>query len=103
MRNANDFASFSEFYPHYLAEHSNTTSQRLHFAGTRLAIAFVTYASATLNPRLLLAVPVAGYGFAWVGHFFFERNCPATFKCLLYSLMGDLAMLRDLIVGKFTF
>ncbi len=103
MRNASDFASFSEFYPHYLAEHSNATSRRLHFVGTSLAIVFVTYAFATLNPWLLLAVPVAGYGFAWVGHFFFERNRPATFKHPLYSLMGDFAMFRDLITGKLAF
>jgi hypothetical protein len=103
MNDISSFASFAEFYPHYLAEHSNVTSRRLHFVGTSLVIAVVTYAFATLNPGLLLAVPLVGYGFAWVGHFFFERNRPATFKHPLYSLMGDFAMFRDLITGKLSF
>ncbi|WP_263260964.1 DUF962 domain-containing protein [Pseudomonas sp. RIT-PI-S] len=103
MSKTRDFASFAEFYPYYLAEHSNSTSRRLHFVGTSLVIAFVTYAVATLNFWLLLAVPIAGYGFAWVGHFFFEHNRPATFKHPLYSLMGDFVMFRDLITGKLAF
>lgn len=103
MSGTHGFASFAEFYPYYLAEHSNGTSRRLHFVGTSLVIAFVTYAFATFNPWLLLAVPVVGYVFAWVGHFFFEHNRPATFKHPLYSLMGDFAMFRDLITGKLSF
>lgn len=95
-----EFASFAQFYPYYLAEHRNSTSRRLHFVGTSLVIAFLTYALATFNLWLLLAVPVVGYAFAWAGHFFFEHNRPATFRHPFYSLMGDFTLFRDLITGK---
>lgn len=103
MSTERGFASFAEFYPYYLAEHSNSTSRRLHFVGTSLVIALLTYAFATFNFALLLGVPVAGYGFAWAGHFFFERNRPATFRHPFYSLLGDFVMFRDLITGKLAF
>lgn len=48
----------------------------------------------------LLAVPIAGYGFAWVGHFFFEKNKPATFKYPLFSFMGDMRMFKEIITGQ---
>jgi hypothetical protein len=94
------YHSFREFYPDYLAEHRNSTSRRLHFAGTALVLA--TAAAALLTGRWLwlLAVPVFGYGFAWVGHFVFERNRPATFRHPLYSLAGDFVMFKDLLTGR---
>ena len=94
------FRSFAEFYPYYLGEHSNPTCRRLHFVGTSLAIALLAYTIASGKWLLLLAVPLAGYGFAWVGHFFFEKNRPATFTYPLYSLLGDFAMFRDILRGK---
>jgi len=48
-------------------------------------------------------VPVAGYGFAWLGHFGFEHNKPATFEYPLYSLMGDWVMYWQVITGKIPF
>ena len=94
------FASFAEFYPHYLAEHANPTSRRLHFAGTGLVILLAVAALATQRWWLLAALPVAGYAFAWAGHFFFEKNRPATFRHPLYSLIGDFAMFRDMLLGR---
>jgi hypothetical protein len=94
------FASFREFYPFYLQEHGNRTSRRLHVAGTLLAITILAWALLTTRWLLLLAVPVAGYAFAWIGHFFFEGNSPATFKHPLYSLRGDFTMLRDVLTGR---
>jgi hypothetical protein len=94
------FTNFREFYPCYLREHANRTSRRLHVVGTALAILIVVVALATARWILLLAVPIAGYAFAWVGHFVFERNSPATFKHPLYSLRGDLTMLRDVLTGR---
>jgi len=96
-------ANFREFYPFYLAEHSNRTSRRLHFVGTSLVLGFLVAAIVTLNPWWLLGVPLAGYGFAWVGHFFFEHNRPATFTHPLWSLMGDWVMYRDILIGRIPF
>ena len=83
-----------------LREHSNPTCRRLHFVGTSLVIALLAYTIASGKWLLLLVVPFAGYGFAWVGHFFFEKNRPATFKHPWYSLIGDFAMFRDILRGK---
>ncbi len=97
------YGSFAEFYPHYLAEHANRTSRRLHVIGTAGALAFGLVAAVTANPWWLAAMPVCGYGFAWVGHFRFEKNRPATFTHPLYSLAGDFAMLRDVLRGRIPF
>jgi hypothetical protein len=94
------YASFEAFYPYYLAEHSNPTCRRIHVVGTSLvAGAFLAFLM-TLNPWWLLAMPVVGYGSAWVGHFVFEKNRPATFQYPLWSLMGDWRMWFETLVGK---
>ncbi|MCU1719891.1 MULTISPECIES: DUF962 domain-containing protein [unclassified Pseudomonas] len=103
MDNLQRFNSFEQFYPYYLGEHSNPACRRLHFVGTTLVIALLAYTIGSGKWLLLLAVPFAGYGFAWVGHFFFEKNRPATFSYPLYSLLGDFAMYRDMLRGKVSF
>ena len=97
------FASFADFYPFYLSEHSNRTNRRLHFLGTSLGIAAILHSLSTLDFWWLLAGVVAGYGCAWVGHFFIERNRPATFTYPLYSFMGDWVMWKDMLIGKIRF
>ena len=97
---ASRYASFREFYPFYLGEHANRTSRRLHVSGTLLALALAAAALLTGPLALLLAVPVAGYAFAWVGHYFFEKNTPATFTHPLYSLRGDFTMLYEVLTGR---
>lgn len=97
---ARAFRSFAEFYPFYLTEHSNRTCRRLHFAGSSLALLCLAALVATRNPWWLLAGLLCGYGFAWVGHFVFEKNKPASFKRPLYSFMGDWAMYKDIWTGK---
>lgn len=97
------FASFHEFYPFYLSEHSNRTSRRLHFVGSCGVLALVAVAIWRGHAGWLLAALLCGYGFAWVGHFFFEKNRPATFKYPLYSFLGDWAMFRDIISGRIPF
>lgn len=94
------YASFREFYPFYLGEHANRTSRRLHVAGTLLALAVAGAALLSGHLALLWAVPVAGYAFAWVGHYFFEHNAPATFRHPFYSLRGDLRMLYEVLAGR---
>ncbi|MDR2308555.1 MAG: DUF962 domain-containing protein [Paucimonas sp.] len=100
MTHTAQFRSFAEFYPYYLGEHSNATCRRLHFVGTSLVIALLAYTLASGKWLLLLVVPLAGYGFAWIGHFFFEKNRPATFTHPWYSLVGDFAMFRDILLGR---
>lgn len=100
---AGRFKSFGEFYPFYLSEHRNPTCRKLHFVGTSLVIGLLVLAAFTANPWWLLAVPVAGYGFAWVGHFAFEKNRPATFTYPAWSFMGDWVMYWQLLTGKIPF
>ena len=100
---AKKYANMAEFYPFYLSEHSNRTSRRLHFVGTTLGLCWLTSAVVTLNPWLLLAGLVCGYAFAWVGHFFFEKNRPATFTYPFYSFAGDWVMWSEILRGKIKF
>ena len=100
---ADQYGSFRDFYPDYLAEHRNPVSRRLHFIGTLLVLATLVYAAVTGRWAWLAAAPVFGYAFAWVGHFAFERNRPATFRHPLYSLAGDFVMFRDMLTGRVPF
>lgn len=97
------FNSFAEFYPYYLEEHRHPTCRRLHYLGSLLVLMVLGYALISGQWLWLLAVPVIGYGFAWVGHFAFERNRPATFQYPLYSLIGDWVMLKDMLTGRIRF
>ncbi|MFT5371176.1 MAG: hypothetical protein ACI9R7_000701 [Lysobacterales bacterium] len=94
------FASFKEFYPYYLAEHSNVNCRRLHFIGSWIVIGLLVAAILNNDLKLLWLIPLVGYGFAWMGHYFFEKNRPATFKYPMFSLMGDWVMWKDIIFGK---
>ena len=94
------FTTFAEFYPFYLSEHSNVVCRRLHFLGSSLALACLVLFASSGRPWWLFAGLVCGYGFAWVGHFGFEKNKPASFKRPLYSFMGDWVMYKDIIAGK---
>ena len=94
------FESFSEFFPYYLAEHADPVCRGLHYIGTTLATLTLVYALYSQTWLLLLAFPVIGYGFAWVGHFIFEKNKPATFDCARWSLMGDYKMYWLFITGR---
>ncbi|WP_224997274.1 DUF962 domain-containing protein [Cesiribacter sp. SM1] len=94
------FNSLGEFYPYYLQEHLNPVSRRLHFIGTGLVIMVLVLALITQTWWLLWLMPLLGYGFAWVGHTFFERNKPATFTYPFYSLASYFLLFRDLLIGK---
>jgi hypothetical protein len=94
------FDGFRDFYPFYLAEHANRTSRRLHFTGTSIAVVLALTALVTQRWWLLAAALVTGYALAWVGHFFFERNRPATFRHPIFSLMGDFRLWWEIVTGK---
>ncbi len=94
------FNSFADFYPFYLTEHSNLTCRRLHFAGTTLSIVCLGMLLYSGRWQYLLYALLCGYTFAWVGHFFFEKNRPATFKYPFYSFAGDWVMYKDIWLGK---
>lgn len=93
-------ASFSEFWPHYVAAHRKPLNRALHYVGTSCAIGCVATGVATLNPMWFLAAPVAGYGPAWFGHFVVEGNKPATFGYARYSLLADFKMLSLALRGQ---
>ena len=97
------YKTFGDFYPYYLSEHRNTTCRVLHFIGSSLVLAAFATALITGNAWWFAAMPLAGYGFAWLGHFFFEKNRPATFTYPLYSFAGDWVMYFQLLVGKIAF
>ncbi len=94
------YKSFRQFYPFYIREHSNQTCRRIHVVGSALVLVLLATALATRNPWWLIGMPLVGYGFAWVGHFFFEKNRPATFRYPLWSLMGDWRMFFETVAGR---
>ncbi len=97
------YQSFAEFYPFYLSQHADRTCRRLHFTGS-LSVLIILFSSLlTANYLWLLAIPVVGYGFAWIGHFVFEKNRPATFTYPFYSLQGDWVMFFQMLTGKIKF
>ena len=97
------FTRFADFYPFYLGEHANRTCRRLHFLGSTLALVCVALLLGTGQWRYLLLALLAGYGCAWIGHFVFEKNRPASFSRPLYSFMGDWVMYKDIWTGRIPF
>lgn len=94
------YRSFNEFYPFYLSQHANLTCRRLHVVGSAGVLGVLAYALWSGQWAVLLGLPILGYGFAWVGHWVFEKNRPATFTYPLYSFMGDWVMLWQIVTGK---
>lgn len=94
------FRSFSEFYPYYLSEHQNPVCRLLHFIGSTLVLVILVTLVVTGLWGYWWLMLLAGYGFAWVGHFKFEHNKPATFKYPFYSLAADWVMYKDFLTGQ---
>ena len=92
--------NFAEFFPYYLREHAHPTCRALHYIGTSLVFVIIGYAIYTAEPIYLWLMPLVGYFFAWVGHFFIEKNRPATFTYPVWSLIGDFKMYFLFISGR---
>lgn len=94
------YPSFAEFWPFYLREHSKVRTRMLHYVGTTIVVGLAIAAAIIGRWLLLLALPVAGYFFAWIAHFTVEKNRPATFTYPLWSLAADFKMWGLAIVGR---
>ncbi len=94
------YTTLKDFYPYYLTEHANPVCRTLHYIGTTLLFGVVAAAVYFHNGAILFFLPVVGYTFAWVGHFFFERNKPATFQYPLWSLASDFIMYFHFLTGQ---
>ena len=95
--------TYNEFYRYYLTEHQNRTCRSLHFMGTLLVFVMAFLAVYLSESYLWWFVPLVGYGFAWIGHYFFEKNKPATFTYPLWSLLSDFRMFFELLTGRISF
>ena len=98
-----DYTSFKEFYPFYLNQHSKPGTRLLHFLGSWCALFCLGALAYSGDIWWLPTGFLLGYGFAWTGHFFIEKNKPVTFKYPLYSFLGDWVMFGQLITGKIRF
>ncbi|MBX6317552.1 DUF962 domain-containing protein [Pigmentiphaga sp.] len=94
------YHSFDEFYDFYLSEHAHPVSRRMHVAGTSAALALAVLGVALGRPWLFAAAVACGYGLAWAGHFFFEKNRPATFAHPWWSLKGDFRLWAETLTGR---
>ena len=100
MATEKKYKTFWSFYLYYLTEHGDMKNRVMHFIGTALVIGCLIAGIILGNWWLIAVIPVCGYGFAWVGHFFIEKNKPATFTYPLYSLGSDFVMFWHIITGQ---
>ena len=91
------YASFAEFYPFYLSQHQDPVCRRLHYVGSTIILVILVNTLINQHWWQLCWLPIVGYGFAWLGHFIFEKNRPATFTYPLYSLWGDWVMFSQML------
>ena len=94
------YKTFKDFYPYYIEEHSKPKTKLLHFIGTSISLFFLVQLVITFDPIYLIYALLSGYGFAWIAHFFIEKNKPATFTYPFYSFIGDHKMFVEILMGK---
>ena len=93
------YKTFKEFYPFYLKEHNNVVNKSLHILGAGLFLIIFLLTLLTQKYRYFILCPIFGYGLAWIGHFVFQKNKPATFKYPFFSFVGDFRMFFETITG----
>ncbi len=92
------YTNYKAFWPFYVSQHRQSANRRLHFVGTLLVI--LLFAWGMFQPWAFALLPICGYGFAWIGHYFFEKNQPATFRYPIYSLIADFHMFGLMCLGR---
>jgi hypothetical protein len=97
---ATGFTSYADFWPFYLREHARPATRAVHYFGTIASAAVLIGAIAAQSWWWLPVVPFLGYGPAWFGHFFIERNKPATFQAPVWSLISDYRMCGLWLSGR---
>jgi hypothetical protein len=97
--NPKKYQSVDEFYVFYLTQHSLKICRLLHIFGTLSAIVLGLFLIWFGQYKLLPFTLVVGYGSSWFGHFYYEKNRPATFKYPLYSFICDFKMIKDFFQG----
>jgi hypothetical protein len=100
MADEKKYKDFKSFYPYYLKEHCDVKNRLLHFCGTLFFFIFLVAGLITGKWWFFALMPLVGYGFAWIGHYFIEKNKPATFTYPLYSLASDFVMFWHIITGQ---
>ena len=100
MAQRRNFHSYQAFFPYYVAMHAKPATRQVHFAGTVIGLALALFGLVTRRPRMVLALPGCGYGFAWPAHWFIEKNNPASFGHPLWSLRGDFEMIKYMFQGR---
>lgn len=94
------YSNLDEFWPFYVSQHLHPINRRLHFMGTSFGLVLLVCAAVLVQPGLIFVAVLVGYAFAWVGHFFYERNRPATFRYPLLSFRADFRMWRLMLLGE---
>ncbi len=100
MSDKKTLTSFEAFWPFYLGEHSLPVTRWMHFVGTTIALLNLIWAVVYLAPTYIISALISGYFFAWVSHFFVEKNRPATFTYPLWSFAADWKMWAMMATGK---
>ncbi len=98
--NQQRITEYSEFWDHYVSEHSRPMTRYLHFFGTGLGIGLLIW---FLWIGAYFYIPlsfVVGYAFAWFSHFVIEKNKPASFKYPFWSFISDYKMMFYMVAGK---
>jgi len=95
-----EFKTKDEFFDFYLLEHSDPTCRVLHYIATMTMAAGLIAAIVTGKWLLILTGISTAYVFAWIGHFFFEHNKPASFSYPWASFKSDARMFGIFLSGK---